>query len=66
MATPPLSAAVALCLAGRRCRGGPAGIARQMRADALAHATSSTGFAGDTRHHVAGRFYGDLAWAAGY
>jgi hypothetical protein len=66
MATPHVSAAVALCIGAGRCRGTPADIARQLRADAQAHATAANGFAGDPRHASSGRVYGDLVWAGGY
>ena len=66
MATPHVSAVVALCLSSGRCHGASADVARQVRADAQAHATGANGFAGDPRHPVTGRIYGDLAWAGGY
>ena len=59
-------AVVALCLSSGRCHGAPADVARQLRADAQAHATGANGFAGDPRHPVTGRIYGDLVWAGGY
>jgi len=66
MATPHVSAVVALCLSSGRCHGASADVARQVRADAQAHATGANGFAGDPRHPVTGRIYGDLVWAGGY
>ena len=66
MATPHVSAAVALCISSGRCRGAPADVARQVRADAAAHATGTNGFAGDQRHAMSGRIYGDLVWAGAY
>lgn len=66
MATPHVSAVVALCISSGRCHGAPAEIVRQVRADALAHATATNGFAGDPRHATRGRMFGDLVWAGGY
>jgi subtilisin family serine protease len=66
MATPHVSAAVALCLGSGRCRGTPSEIVRQIRSDAAAHATAANGFAGDPRHASGGRVYGDLVWAGAY
>jgi subtilisin family serine protease len=66
MATPHVSAAVALCISSGHCHGTAADIARQLRADAQAHATAANGFAGDPRHQSGGRVYGDLVWAGGY
>lgn len=63
MAAPHVTGAVALCIASGRCRGTPAAIIRQLRADATAH---GDGFAGDERSPVARRHYGDLVWAGGY
>lgn len=63
MAAPHVSGVVALCIASGRCRGTPAAIIRQVRADAAAH---GNGFSGDDRAPVAGRRYGDLVWAGGY
>lgn len=63
MAAPHVSGTVALCIASGRCRGAPAAIIRQIRADAAAH---GNGFAGDDESPIAGRRYGDLVWAGGY
>lgn len=66
MATPHVSAVVALCISSGRCRGSPSDIAQQVRQDAAAHATIANGFAGDPRHAAGGRAYGDLVWAGSY
>ncbi|OLC52324.1 MAG: hypothetical protein AUH85_17415 [Chloroflexi bacterium 13_1_40CM_4_68_4] len=66
MATPHVSAVVALCISSGHCPGAPAEIVRRVRADALAHATAANGFAGDPRHASAGRIFGDLVWAGSY
>lgn len=63
MAAPHVSAVVALCIAGGRCRGAPPSIIRQVRADAAAH---GDGFAGDEHAPLARRHYGDLVWAGAY
>src|SRR2546425_5086502 len=55
MAAPHVAATVALCLGSGRCRGSPAHIAQQVRADAAAHATATNGFTGDERHGTTGR-----------
>ncbi|TMB80778.1 MAG: hypothetical protein E6J52_00580, partial [Chloroflexi bacterium] len=63
MAAPHVSATVALCIASGRCRGSPAAILRQIRADAAAH---GDGFTGDEHTPIARRHYGDLVWAGTY
>ena len=63
MAAPHVAATVALCIASGRCRGAPAAIIRQVRADAAAHGDH---FTGDERSLVAGRHFGELAWAGSY
>ena len=63
MAAPHVAATVALCIASGRCRGAPATIIRQVRADAAAHGDH---FTGDERSLIAGRHFGELAWAGSY
>ena len=63
MAAPHVSATVALCIASGRCRGSPAAILRQIRADAAGH---GDGFTGDEHTPIARRHYGDLIWAGTY
>jgi subtilisin len=63
MAAPHVAATVALCIAGGRCGGAPAKIIERVRADAASH---DGGFTGDERSPIAGRHYGELAWAGGY
>lgn len=63
MAAPHVAATVALCIASGRCRGAPAAIIRQVRADAAARADH---FSGDERSLIAGRHFGELAWAGSY
>jgi subtilisin family serine protease len=63
MAAPHVSATVALCIASGHCRGSPAAIIRQIRADAAAHGDA---FSGDEHAPIAHRHYGDLVWAGAY
>jgi len=63
MAAPHVTATVALCIAQGRCTGAPAKVIERVRADAASH---DGGFAGDERSPIAGRHYGELAWAGGY
>src|SRR5262249_55664750 len=72
MATPHVSAAVALCL-GQNGNSGPctgmtpAQIIQKMRSDAAAQASAapSYGFNGDPQHPVSGRYFGNLVWVGG-
>jgi subtilisin family serine protease len=70
MATPHVTAAVALCLnesgVAGPCAGlSPSAIAQRMRSDAKARTDGDLayGFAGDPSRPVSGRFYGHLLWA---
>jgi len=66
MAAPHVTGLVARCIDAGPCAGlTPAQIIAKLRADAAAR-PAATGFAGDNRHPVPGKYYGDLATVAGY
>jgi subtilisin family serine protease len=71
MATPHVSGAAALCIAGPKCAGKtPAQVMAQLRGDAAAQ-PSSYGFVGDPNNPITGGngktlYYGYLLYAGGY
>jgi subtilisin len=66
MDAPHVSGLVARCIDAGVCAGKtPAEIIAKLRADAAGRPADS-GFVGDSRHPIAGRYYGDLAMVAGY
>ena len=66
MASPHVAGLVARCIDAGPCAGlTPAQIIAKLRADAAAR-TADSGYVGDSRHPIAGKYFGDLATVAGY
>ncbi len=62
MATPHVTAVVALCISSGRCDHDAARTITTVVADAARHRTAATGFAGDPRDPLGRRRYGYLVW----
>jgi subtilisin len=70
-AAPHVAGSVALCLDDAGLQGPCSGLSQtqliaKVRADAALAATTSTGFSGDPRHAITGKYFGYLVDAAGY
>jgi subtilisin family serine protease len=66
MASPHVAGLVARCIDAGPCADlSPAQIMAKLLADAAAR-PADTGFVGDARHPIDGKYYGNLAWARGY
>ncbi|MGH8975010.1 MAG: S8 family serine peptidase, partial [Acidimicrobiia bacterium] len=66
MASPHVAGLVARCIDARPCSGlSPSRIIEKIRADAAAR-PDGTGFFGDTKMPLEGRYYGDLVDASAY
>lgn len=68
-ASPLVAGTVALCLAGRTCRGlGPRAIVQTIIDDAASYSARSPGygFVGDPAHPLAGHYYGNLVRAGDF